>query len=195
MASFSWNKTPIKHKFFLFIISIVVISWAIYSFLLLPQWGEIDQLTAQYITERQQIQVIEDFLLVHPNPEQHVVELDNKLLYVNTMLPDNPEISSFLTQVEQLSRECGVQLGYIKPTKVTNKEDYREYEIEISLNGTFIQSMDFLNKFENNSRFTNVTTIAMLVEKSGLESKISAKVYSYGIPTAAINSKSTDNKK
>jgi Tfp pilus assembly protein PilO len=195
MASFSWDKTPIKHKLFLFIISIVAISWAIYSFLLLPQWSEFDQLTAQYVTERQQIKVIEDFLLVHPNPEQYVVDLDHKLLYVDSLLPDNPEISSLLIQVEQLSRECGVQLGYVKPTMVTNKEGYREFEIEILLNGSFIQSMNFLNKFENNSRFTNVTTIAMLAGKNGLESKISAKVYSYGIPTDIINSNSTDNKK
>jgi len=195
MASISWNKTPIKHKLFLFIISIIATSWAIYSLLLLPQWGEIDQLTDQYITERQQIQFIEDFLLLYPNPEESVVELDNKLLYVNTMLPDTPEISGFITKAEQLSRECGVQLGYIKPTKITNKEGYREYEIEILLNGTFIQSMDFLNKFENNSRFINVTTIAMLVGNNGLESKLSAKIYSYGIPTAIINSKPIDNKK
>jgi Tfp pilus assembly protein PilO len=194
MVSFSGDKIPIKHKLFLFIISIGAMNWILYSFLLLPQWNEIDQLTAQYITERQQIRGIEDFLLAYPNPEQHEVDLDKKLFYVDTMIPDNPEISNFLLQVEQLSRESGVQLNYVKPTKVTNKETYREYEIEILLNGTFIQSMNFLNCFEHNSRFTNITTITMLAGKNSLESKLSAKFYSYGTPVTII-SKSTDNKK
>lgn len=197
ILSFSGDRISIKHKLLLFVISIVAITRIIYSFILLPQWAEIDQLTAKYIAERQQITIIEDFLLVYPNPEQHVVELDKKLSYLNTMLPDNPDISGLLIQVEQLSQECGVQLGYVKPTKVTNKEGYREYEIEILLIGSFIKSMNFLNHFENNSRFTNITTIDMLAghNGNGLESKLSAKIYSYGISATTINNKSTDYKK
>jgi Tfp pilus assembly protein PilO len=194
MVSFSGDKIPMKYKLFLFIIGIGATTWIIYIFLLLPQWGEIDQLTAQCLTKHQQIKAVEDFLLVYPNPEQHVVELDKKLLFVNTMLPDTPEISNFLIQVEQLSEKSGVQLSYVKPTKVTNKEAYLEYEIEILVNGTFVQSMNFLNSFENNFRFTNISTITMLAGKNDLESKLSARIYSYGIPAATIN-KSIDNKK
>lgn len=193
MTSFSWDKMRIKYKLSLAIITMIATTWFFYSFLLQPQRDQIDQLTAQYHTERQQVKVIEDFLLVHPNPEQYIVELDKKLLYVDTMLPDNPEISTFLLQVEELSRECGLQLNYLKPIKTTNKESYREYEIEISLIGSFIQSMNFLNKFENKSRFTNVTTIAMLTNKDRLETKISVKIYSFGIPVAAsTNNKTTE---
>lgn len=194
MVSFTDDKIPIKYRLFLFIISIGAITWIIYIFLLLPQWDEIDQLTAQYITEHQQIKVVEDFLLAHPNPEQHAIELDKKLLFVNTILPDNPEINSFLIAVEQLSEKSGVQLNYVKPTKFTNKETYQEYEIELLINGTFMQSMSFFNNFENKFRFTNISTITMLAGKNNLESKLTAKIYSYGIPAATIN-KSIDNKK
>lgn len=194
MVSSSDDKIPMKYKLFLFIIGIGATTWIIYIFLLLPQWDEINQLTAQCITKRHQIKVVEDFLLAHPNPEQHAVELDKKLLFVNTMLPDNPEISSFLIEVEQLSKKSGVQLNYVKPTKFTNKETYREYEIELLINGTFMQSMSFFNSFENNSRFTNVSTITMLAGKKDLESKLTAEIYNYGIPAATIN-KSIDNKK
>lgn len=193
MTSFSWDKMPIKHKLSVAIITMIATTWFVYSFILQPQRDQINQLTAQHHTERQQVKVIEDFLLVHPIPEQYIVELDKKLLHIDTMLPDNPEISTFLLQVEELSRECGLQLNYLKPIKTTNKEGYREYEIEISLIGGFMQSMNFLNKFENQSRFTNVTTIAMLTNKDRLETKISAKIYSFGIPVAAnTNNKITD---
>lgn len=192
MTFFSWDKMPIKHKLSVAIITMIAITWFVYSFLLQPQRDQINQLTAQHHTERQQVKVIEDFLLVHPNPEQYIVELDKKLLHIDTILPDNPEISTFLLQVEELSRECGLQLNYLKPIKTNNKEGYREYEIEISLIGGFMQSMDFFNKFENQSRFTNVTAIAMLTNKDRLETKISAKIYCFGIPVAATTNKITD---
>ncbi|MDF2634698.1 MAG: Pilus assembly protein PilO [Pelosinus sp.] len=193
MTSFSWDKMPIKHKLYIYIISLTVTTWLVFSFFLQPQKDQLAQLTAQYHTERQQVKIIEDFLQVHPHPEKYIVELDKKILYIDAMLPDHPEISTFLLQVEQLSRECGLQLNYLKPINTTNKEGYREYEIEISVMGSFIQSMNFLNQFENKSRFTNVTTIAMLANKDKLETKLSAKIYSFGVPSAvSTNNKTTD---
>jgi len=139
--------------------------------------------------EQQQVKVIETFVQGHPNPEQHLLELDSKITQVDRMLPDNPEISSFLAEVEQLSRECGVQLGYLKLGKTVNKEGYREIEVEISLNGKFPQIMKFLSKTENGTRFISVTNIGMQLGKNSLESKLSAKIYSYGVPAvpAATN--------
>lgn len=194
MSSFLGDGISIKQNFFLFLISMLAATWLAYSCVLLPQWGEIDKLSAQYILERQHIKVIEDFLLVHPNPEQYILELDKKLLNVSTMLPDNPEISSLLKYIEELSHKCDVHLSYVKPIKVINKEGYQEYELELLLQGNFMQSMLFLNQFENNSRFTNVITIVMMARKNDLETTLSARVYSYDTHLAVISHKSTDNK-
>jgi hypothetical protein len=127
------------------------------------------------------VKIIEDFLLVHPNPEQYIAELDKKLLHIDTMLPDNPEISTFLVQTEQLARECGLQFNYLKPLKIINKESHREYEMEISLIGNFNQAI-------------NVVIISMQANKDRLETKISAKIYSFGIPVADNNNNRTTDK-
>jgi len=182
----SWGKLQVKHKVGLFGIGTVVVTYLVYIFLLLPQWTRVDELTAQYNMEQQQVKVIETFVQAHPNPEQHLLELDSKITQVDKMLPDNPEISSFLAEVEQLSRECGVQLGYLKLGKTVNKEGYREIEVEISLNGKFPQIMNFLSKTENGTRFISVTNIGMQLGKNSLESKLSAKIYSYGVPAAPV---------
>ncbi|AIF51783.1 type 4a pilus biogenesis protein PilO [Pelosinus sp. UFO1] len=192
MNSFSWNKTSNKDKVILFIASVAATTWFLYSFLLLPQWSQIEELTAQSNIERQKVKVIEEFLLLHPNVEQFALELDKKFINVDAMLPNNPGISNFLIQIEQLSKGCGVHLGHVKPTQTSNKEGYREYAIEILISGSFAQSMNFLNKLENELRFINVHTISMQAGKNNLESKILAKIYSFGVP--AESSKTTDIK-
>lgn len=186
MNTISWEKVQVKHKISFFILFIFLVSYLFYNFLLLPQWTRRDELKAQYRNERQQVQVVEAFVLAHPNTEQYVIELDQKITQVDMMLPDTPDISRFLLNIEQLSQECGVQLGYLKPGKITNKEGYREIDVEFSINGNFIQIMSFLSKAENGSRFINVTSIGMKIEKNTLESKLTAKIYSYGVPAVPV---------
>ena len=178
MISFSWKKMAIKYQLSLVTMCIIAVTWLVYFSVLLPQWDRIDQLTTQFYKEQQQVKVIEDFLFIHPNPEKYILELDQKLMQLGRILPDNPESSSFIMQIEELSKKCDVQLNYLKPTKITNKDGYREYEIELSLIGGFIESMQFIHKFENKSRFTNVSTIVMLPNKNSLETRISVKIYS-----------------
>lgn len=197
MSSITWEKLQVKEKVSVFAVAILLVVYVFYDFVLTPEWAHIDDLTAQYNTERQKVKVIEDFVLAHPNPELHVVELDNKLMQVGRMLPDNPDMSHFLVQIEQLAQENGVQLGSLKPTKTANKEGYREFEVEFTVKGSFAQVMNFLHKTENGIRFINITNITMQVNKEGLTSKLSAKIYSYGVPAAppAANAKPAETKK
>jgi len=184
MNNFSWGKLNDREKISIFVFCLVLIMYLFYDFILAPKWQQIDELNAQLATEQQQVKVVENFQVAHPNQEAFLIELDSKIIHVGTMLPDNPEISTLLVQFEQLSRECGVKLNYLKPTKINNKdkEGYREFEIEFSINGTFAQNMDFLNKTERGLRFINITGITMQIDKKNLDSKITAKVYSFGVP-------------
>lgn len=190
MKFISWEKVETKQKIIMFVLASIFAIYLFYDFLLLPQWMRIDELKAQYHLEGQQVKVIEAFVLAHPNTEQYLIELDHKVTQVDVMLPDTPDMSRFLLDIEQLSRECGVQLSYLKPGKITNKEGYREIDVEFSIHGNFMQVMNFLNRAENGLRFLNVTSIGMKMEKNTLESKLTAKIYSYGVPPGVA----TDNK-
>lgn len=197
MNYFSQDKLQVKHKVMLFGIGTALVTYLAYIFLLLPEWTRIDELTAQYNTELQQVKVIETFVLAHPTPEQYVLELDSKITQVDQMMPDTSEISSFLVQVEKLSRESGVQLSHLKLGKIINKEGYREIEVEFLVDGKFQQTMNFLKTMENGTRFISITNIGMQLGKKGIESKLSAKIYSYGVSAtpATMNNKVPDTKK
>ncbi|WP_378956333.1 type 4a pilus biogenesis protein PilO [Pelosinus sp. sgz500959] len=197
MSGTSWKKIQVKHKISFFVIASVLMIYLFYDFLLLPQWTRRDELKTQQNLEQQQVQVVQSFVLAHPNAEQYLTELDRKITQVDMMLPDTPDISRFLLDIEQLSQESGVQLGYFKPGKIITKEGYQEIDIEFSVSGNYMQTMNFLNKAENGLRFINVTSIGIRMEKNTLESKLTAKIYSYGVPavSTANNDKNTSIKK
>ena len=196
MKYISWNSLKTRHKISIFIIGAGIFSYLWYNLLLLPQWAYMDNLKKQHNAEFEKVKVIENFVLAHPNPEQYLAELDTRIVEVDKVLPDNFEISSFLAELEQSSQQCGVWLIYLKPGKIINKEGYRQWEIEISIKGNFYQTMNFFKKIENGLRFITISNIDMQVSEDGLTSKLSAKIYSYGIPAVPnVNGKVTDNKK
>ncbi len=193
LSFFSWDKLSIQYKVTLFVIGMITISLLGYLFVLLPQWGKIDELKTEYIVEQQKVKVIEDFLLLHPNPEDYLAELDNKLVKIGQSLPDSPDISNFLFQIEGLSTAYNVQLVSLKPGKIASKENYRIYDIEIIINGNFPESMNFVSAIEKGLRFTTITGTNMQLGVTGLETKLLAKIYSFGVPAAAnTNNKTTD---
>lgn len=191
----SWNKLQVKYKVCLFALLIFVVTDLFYIFLLVPKWALIDELKNQSTIEEQQVNMIESFVKSHPNPEEYLVEMDNKILDANKMLPDTPDLSSFLLQIEQLSTECGLKLAYLKPGKVENKQGYREIAIEFSVKGNFAGIMKFLYKTESLPRFISITAINMQLGTTGLENKMVAKIYSYGNTTPLPTTTSTETKK
>lgn len=191
----SWNKLQVKYKVCLFALLIFVVTDLFYIFLLVPKWTLIDELKNQSTIEEQQVNMIESFVKIHPNPEEYLVEMDSKILDANKMLPDTPDLSSFLLQIEQLSTECGLKLAYLKPGKVENKQGYREIAIEFSVKGNFAGIMKFLYKTESLPRFISITAINMQLGTTGLENKMVAKIYSYGNTTPLPTTTSTETKK
>jgi len=186
MMNFSnWDKLPVKHKVTVFVVSVALVTYLLYDVVLSPQWARMDELAMQQNTELQKVKVVESFVLTHPNPEQYLVELDNKMIQIEKAFPENPDMSSFLVEIQQLAQDGGVQLGYLKAGKIDNKTGYQQLDVELAVVGDYLHIMDFLNRLENGSRFINVTNIAMQVGKDGLTSKLSAKIYSHNVPAAA----------
>lgn len=186
MNFLSWHKTPVKNKVSIFIVSTLLIGYLLYIFLLVPKWAQLDELTSQYQAKEQQLKIVQAFAMAHPNPEFFLLQLDNKIFTANQMLPDTADVSSFILQLEQLATDCGVQLNSIKPGKIDNKQGYREIAMEISVKGNFPDMMNFLHKTESGGRFISIATIGMQIGTDGLESKMLAKIYSYGVPAAPV---------
>ena len=126
---------------------------------------------------------IEAFALIHPNQDEYLVEVRNKLDSANRLLPSNLEISDYLLLIDRTAKDCSIYLKSIKPSAYINKNGYREIPIEILIQGDYFQTLNFLEKLESIPRFSTVTTISTQSHNNILESKLSVIIYSYGVTT------------
>lgn len=175
------SKLQPKQKIVLFAVVMLVMVVVFYSAVLMEQRNYINQLTSQVELQKQQLRIIEKFVLEHPDSDRYNAELDQKFAVADQMLPDQPDISSFLTQLDQTAVASGVKLIQIKPGQPVNKAGYREIPIEIIVRGSYAETMTFLTKLESISRFNSVKNIATQSRQAMLESKLSLIIYSYGV--------------
>ena len=174
------GKLSEKHKALIFLAGIIMFAACVYLFILLPQQRQINELNASLKDEQQRIQVIEGFMLVHPDGDSYLAELNQQLLQANQMLPNQAGLSEYLIQVEQAAKACGVQLMQIKPLPAVIKNGYQEIQVDIVTHGNFFQSLDFLMKLEAGLRFSSVNHMSIHSQHNVLENKLSVIIYTYG---------------
>lgn len=178
---FAINTLNSKQKIILFAVGIVLTYLLFFLFIWTPQSQRITELRNELQLERSRINVIEAFVIAHPNSDKYIIELDQKIVLVDKMFPNQPEISDLLSLLNQTSQNSGVQLVHVKPTAPINKSGYREIPIDILIKGDYFQTLNFLNKLESLPRLVLVTNISTLSKQKTLETKLSGIIYSYGV--------------
>lgn len=178
-----------RQKIVLFIICAVITLLLFYFIILEPQRQRITELRNELQLERARINTIEAFVIAHPNSDKYLIELDQKTAQIDKMFPNQPEISDFLSLLNQTSKSCGVQLVHVKPAASINKSGYREIPLDILIRGNYFQTLNFLTKMESLPRLVLVTNITTQSKQRTLETKLSAIIYSYGV---TVNQKQTE---
>lgn len=180
---FDLGVLPTKYKIILFITLLFFSSFFFYHSALRPQFQHITSLSTELQDEKRRVAEIEAFALIHPNQDEYLVEVRNKLDSANRLLPSNLEISDYLLLIDRTAKDCSIYLKSIKPSAYINKNGYREIPIEILIQGDYFQTLNFLEKLESIPRFSTVTTISTQSHNNILESKLSVIIYSYGVTT------------
>lgn len=170
-----------KHKVILFITSTLLVILLFYFLWLVPQTQRIGDLSNQVGFEKQRNGQIESFALAHPNSDEYLLEVDQKVFTVNQLLPNELDVSDFLVQLNQTAITSGVRLVQIKPAQPVNKSGYREIPVEILIRGSYFQTLNFLTKFDNVPRFAMINNISTQSRQNILESKLSVSIYCYGV--------------
>lgn len=150
-------------------------------YLLFPQSEKIEQLRINAQMEKQKVKVVEAFALEHPNTELYLFQLDEQKAQVDRLMPDKSDISDFLAQLDQAAKSTGLKIMNIKISPIVNKNGYRDIPIEIVVKGDYFQTINFLTKMENLSRFNTINSIVTQSREKDLETKLAVTVYSYGI--------------
>lgn len=175
----SWTNLSVQVKIVLFIVFLFSCGLLFFIGLIQPQQRRIAELTNEVQSQQQKVQVIEKFALTYPNADRHLAELESKVVQVNHMLPDRPDIREFLLQVESAADTSGVKLLQIQPGTGVNKLEYWEVPIDIAARGDFFQTIAFLKKLEDCPRFNSVVRLSLQSQSWGLESNFVVTIYSF----------------
>lgn len=168
-----------KHKVILSGLLAAII--LLYFGIIAPQRERIDTLSTQCQIEQQRIKTIEIYAQKHPDPSQHVRDLDAKVANLDAKLPNKPEIGGFLKEIEQAAKLSQVSLLEIKPLALVNRNGYREIPIQIQIKTTFPNLLEFTKKLSEIQRFNSLTYANIQAKQEMLEVKLIVAIYSYGI--------------
>ena len=175
----------IKYQVILCIISICCIVSAFYIFIYIPQQDEIIKLKNLKQSNENKIQLVEKFVVSHPDISEYDHEIQSNLDNVNKKIPNMHDISSFLMQIKQISQVSNVQLLHVKPRNLINKDEYSSLLVDIEIKGNYFQTSKFLKNLKAIERFNSVNKMLIQSSNEVLDTKLEINIYSY--------EKSTDN--
>lgn len=181
-----------RHKIFFFLIGLAIVAMLFYTYVYQQQQQCLAQANTDLQMTKQKIQVLEGFLTQHPDLNQYEKELQDKSDLVNSKLPADKDISSFIIQVEESAKKSNVSLNRIKPLGEENKENYRNIKVEVEIVGDYFQTLEFLKSLEQLQRFNTVTDMSVQAKDEILDSKLSLLVYSYGVAPVASDKEKTN---
>lgn len=198
------SKLSFQQKIAMVITANCLLILLFYFGIIVPQQEKIVQAAAQISAESQKVKTVEAFVAAKPNLDQYLMELDSKLLQINAMLPNDPEMSEFLRQAEKYARETGVVLAQVQTGQIAAKNGYREIPLDIVVTGSYLQTVNFIKKLEEGSRFVVVRNIQMNsqgkeiqqtagktaplqlgTQQTQISSKLSVAIFGYGVPPQA----------
>lgn len=204
--SVSFDEIPIKQKIAVVLGANVLFILLFYFGFIVPQNEQLVQAMAQVNAEKQKVMAVENFAATKPNLDQYLADLDSKIMQLNNLLPNEPEMSDFLKQAEQHANETGVILTQVHTGQMANKNGYREMPVEISVQGSYLQTVNYLKKLEDGSRFITVRNIQMNAQngtepnkqaatlspsmqlgpqQTVITSKLSTVIFGFGVPPQA----------
>ena len=186
-------KLETRHKIFFFVLGLAIVVMVFYTYVYQSQQQCLAQLNTDLQMTKQKVQVLEGFLAQHPDLKQYEKELQDKIDLVNSKLPADKDISSFIMQVEDSAKKTNVKLNRVKPIGEENKENYRGIKVELDITGDYFQTLEFLKKLEQLQRFNTVTDMSVQAKDEILNSKLSLLVYSYGVTPTEANKTQNNN--
>ena len=161
-----------------FLLGVIFLSVTIYTFVYVPRQQKLLDLAATVKEKETSVISIENFMNKHPDLPSYEQELQKKADFLSQLLPNNMELSSFLSEVEKLAAASQVTLLQIKPNKLISKGTYQEIPILLEFQGNYFQILHFLRQIEAAQRFNAGSHLSIQRQDDILVCKLVLSIYS-----------------
>ena len=141
----------------------IVLLIIIYYFLLLsPLLQRLDEQAQARESKQAQLEQVQQQVNELEEVRRQSPDIERQLLELSKRIPAQPQIPTFVVQVQEIALESGVTQLSVDPEPSTSPEgggDYRVVPVTMRFNGTYDEMQDFLLRTRNLARLVTVTTI------------------------------------
>lgn len=155
-----------------------------------PQLGKIAELRTQQQEEQKKKQNAEATLERLREAKKEAAETESKLIETKKRLPEDPQLASLLVEIQDTANQAGIDLVSIKPSEMTAQTNLTSIPLQIHVEGSFFDLVDFLYRLKDLKREIRTDKITILgTEWPELSVDLEARTYTLAKPpTTAENS-------
>src|SRR5215212_8480894 len=144
------------------ILGIVIIVIGFYFLLLSPLLGSLNEQSQAREDKQAQLEQLQQEVNELEEVKRNSPEIERQLLELSKRVPTQPQIPTFVVQVQEIADASGVTQLSVDPeppTAPAGGGDYQVVPVTMQFNGTYDEMRDFLLRTRNLARLVTVTNV------------------------------------
>jgi type IV pilus assembly protein PilO len=144
------------------VLAIVLVIIAYYFLLLNPLLQRLDEQAQARESKQGQLEQVQQQVNELEEVRRQSPDIERQLLELSKRIPAQPQIPTFVVQVQEIAGSSGVTQLSVDPETSTAPEgggDYRVVPVTMRFNGTYDEMQDFLLRTRNLARLVTVTNV------------------------------------
>ena len=152
-----------RNTLILGVLIILAVLLGFYFLLLGPIRSQFADLVAEREDKEAQLQQLQQQVSESEAIADNAPDIERQLLELSKRIPTQPEVPSFVVQIEEISDAAGVTQLSIQPGQAAPPEgggDFSSIPITMTFEGTYEQLQDFMVRLQNLVRLVAVTDVS-----------------------------------
>lgn len=150
---------PKLQKIAILAVTIILISALYYSFVYSPRSDEVAKLADSVEIARNEKNAKQLKAANLPRLQRDLKELDMQLRKAVAELPNQKQIAALLTHISAQAQQAGLNIILFRPRAETFQEFYAEVPVDITVKGTFFNTVSFFDAVGRLDRLINIDNI------------------------------------
>jgi len=161
------------------ILGIVIVVIGFYFFLLSPLLQSLNDQAEARENKQAQLEEVQQQVNELEEVRRNSPEIERQLLELSKRIPTQPQIPTFVVQIEEIADASGVTQLVVEPGDAAAPAgggDYQTIPVTMQFNGTYDEMQDFLLRTRNLARLVTVTDLSYCREPEPIDDEHSCPV-------------------
>jgi type IV pilus assembly protein PilO len=161
------------------LLGIVIVVVGFYFFLLSPLLQSLNDQAEARDNKQTQLEEVQQQVNELEEVRRNSPEIERQLLELSKRIPTQPQIPTFVVQIEEIADASGVTQLVVEPGDAAAPAgggDYQTIPVTMQFNGTYDEMQDFLLRTRNLARLVTVTDVSYCREPEPIDEEHSCPV-------------------